>query len=216
MSDDEAHHARDVLRLREGDAVELFDLQGRSGEAMLNVVTRKLVEATVAHVTDPPPWPRVTVASAVPKGDRADWLAEKLAEVGTLCWRVMVCDRSVVTPTPGGNKLDRWQRRSIEASKQSRRPGVMDVASAVTFAEAIRLSDVIALDRDAPPLASLTLPASPVLLIGPEGGWSDAERDAMRQRRTQMASLGPTVLRIETAALLAAAMCVARLTDPQS
>ena len=203
---EELRHARRVLRLGDGDAVRLFDAAGREAHATL---AGDAADAGEVEQRQRPH--RITVAAAVPKGERADWLAEKLGELGVVRWVPLLTERGVVEP--GGNKLDKWRRRAVEAAKQAGTAGVMDVAEPTSLADVLAGPGphVALLTADAPapppPLAEVTL------LVGPEGGWSPGEAAALRQRATP-ATLGPTTLRTETAAVCAAAVVIAGLPRP--
>jgi 16S rRNA (uracil1498-N3)-methyltransferase len=209
----EAHHLRDVLRVQAGDSIELFDAGGRVASA--NVVTvsadgvRLAVGEIVATSAIASARVSVSVASAVPKNERADWLVEKLSEVGVSRWVPLQTARSVVHPA-GTTKFDRWRRIAIESAKQSRRVGVMEIGE-LTPVESLSVdaSTVVLSTRPGcVPLATLVDRQRPaLLLVGPEGGWTDAELDTLRARGVVEASLTPTILRIETAAVVAAGLC---------
>ena len=149
----------------------------------------------------------ITVASAVPKGDRADWMIEKLSELGVAAFIPLRTARSVVHPE-GAGKLDRWNRIAVEAAKQSRRNGVMRIeplASLTSLLPKIEPGEGIFFSTgDAPIVGTITAPKASTLLIGPEGGWTADEEAAMRSRGLTPASPVPTILRIETAAVLSA------------
>lgn len=216
----EAHHVRDVLRLRDGEAVEVFDDAGTVGEGRLQfdpAGAHVLVDA-VRHA--PTAAIKLTIASAIPKAARADWLVEKLSELGVDVFIPLETTRSVVVPE-GKNKLDRWARLATEAAKQSHRTGVMRIdpvtpvgkamESAMTAGEAWHLST-------APGTASIAMKLFPAdaaprdltLFVGPEGGWTPEELDRFTKASVPGVSLGGTILRIETAAIAAAALVAAR------
>ena len=123
----EAHHLRDVLRVAVGDVIELFDAAGRTAEATIEVADADGVSVRVDAIVEPTAGEvELIVATAVPKADRADWLVEKLSELGTAKWIPLKTARSVVHPA-GEAKFDRWRRIAVEAAKQSRRVGVMEI-----------------------------------------------------------------------------------------
>ena len=210
----EAHHARTVLRLKGGDPVELFDDAGRTAAGTIlsadpSGVRVKIEEPIIAR----PAGRRVAVASAVPKGERADWLVEKLSELGVERWTPLVTGRSVVEPKRG--KIERWGRIAVEAAKQSRRAGVMAIGEVTPVAEVLRgefdgRRIWFSTDATAEPVGRLlgdpTLPL--LLLIGPEGGWTDVESAAFAAAGDSPAKLTSTVLRVETAAVLAAGVAL--------
>ena len=190
-----------------GDAVEVFDPAGRSAKAVLHEVDRgwsaRLTEAT--RTPRRSPLDGITIFSAVPKGNRADWMVEKLAELGVARFVPIVTSRSVVEP--GGNKLDRWRRIAVEAAKQSRAAATLAVGEVTPLANALELhgNDAVVLSTERPGTSLLETTAAGVF-IGPEGGWTDLELKAFEAADAQFASLGGSVLRVETAAVCAAAV----------
>ena len=216
----QAHHLRDVLRLRAGDGVELFDDSGQVGEGVLIEVSAGRVLAEVREVRlvkQPLAW---TVAAALPKGPRADWMVEKLSELGTTRFIPLIAQRSVVVPE-GTAKRDRWVRIAAESAKQARRPGTMQIDPPTPLAELLRAigrgcylstgpeaqaaSDAM---RDLAEAGSQEL----TLLIGPEGGWADSEVASFEKAGLTAISLGATILRVETAAICAAGLVAAILS----
>ncbi len=124
LSADEAHHLSRVCRLGTGDIVEVFDGKGLATRSQVVAIVHGAVELEILAVEperDPPL--RLTLATAVPKGERFDWLVEKATELGVERLIPIMTARSVVRP--GKAKLDRLRRSIIEASKQSRRDRLM-------------------------------------------------------------------------------------------
>jgi len=230
LPDSAGHHLRDVLRAEAGDAVEAFDRAGNRAAATIQQL-RPSVVIEVSAIEAAPPTPPLTVASAVPKGDRADSMVEKLCELGVTAFVPLRTARSVVHPE-GAGKLTRWERIAAEAARQSCRAGVMRIEALVDVKNLVReVADGDSALWTPPPTPSLKgrgrssncvflstgegvqslidLPRPSLLLIGPEGGWTAEEEAMMRERGLTAASLGPTILRIETAAVVAAG--IARL-----
>jgi 16S rRNA (uracil1498-N3)-methyltransferase len=161
----------------------------------------------------------LTLASAVPKGDRFDWLVEKATELGVERLVPLVTERSVVEP--GAAKLARLRRAIVEASKQCRRNRLM------LLGEPIRWVDLVS---SAP--ASLKLLADPdgqcmqeiaaiprghpvILAIGPEGGFTPAEQSAAEISGWHRICFSPNTLRVETAGLAGSAALFARVEKPR-
>ena len=210
----EAHHLRDVLRLDVGATIEVFDAAGRRATATLTRVDRDGVEARVDAIDNAIAAPSIVVASAVPKADRADWLVEKLCELGVARWIPLRTARSVVHPE-GRAKLERWGRIAIEAAKQSRRQGVMTIDALMSLDALLSTLDptttvVLSTRKEATPLAAVRQAST--LLIGPEGGWTDDELSRLVLLGIREASLTQTVLRLETAAIVAAGVIASRHT----
>jgi len=220
----QSRHARQVLRLSDGDEVELFDDAGRTARAVIVAGEASGLHLRVESVREPLAggfqW---TVAAAVPKGERADWMVEKLSELGCHSFVPLIAERSVVTPK-GTAKHDRWARLATESAKQCRREGVMRVEQPAAVDDMLRLlpSDGHAWFFDTGPttiaireLLLAPVPPSPLtLLVGPEGGWSPAEIDRMLDHRLIAVALTTTILRIETAAVAAAALVAGMWAQP--
>ncbi|MBC7782532.1 MAG: 16S rRNA (uracil(1498)-N(3))-methyltransferase [Burkholderiales bacterium] len=210
LGESQSHHARSVLRLVIGDEVELFDPSGRTARAVIDQL-EPAVALRVEFVADAPAVPDICIASAVPKGDRADWLVEKLGEIGIARWVPLKTARSVVHPQ-GESKFDRWHRIATEAARQSRRVGVMEIAPLTDLSVFLTTVDptqasVLSTNPRSIPFTQFlnTKHQTPnTLLIGPEGGWSDNEVSTMHARGLTGVSLGRTILRVETAAVVAA------------
>jgi 16S rRNA (uracil1498-N3)-methyltransferase len=207
----QSRHARDVLRLAIGETVEVFDAAGGRAEGRI-VSTDPHVQIEIASVARATSRSReIVIASAVPKGDRADWLVEKLSELNVTRWIPVRTARSVVHPE-GTSKFDRWRRIADESAKQCGRDGVMKIEPLQAFEQVLSShcdSGFVGM------IASLSVDAcrpavgagvSTIVLVGPEGGWTDEELAQARDAGWASVTLGSTILRIETAAVVAAAI----------
>jgi 16S rRNA (uracil1498-N3)-methyltransferase len=182
----------------------------RPGELELTVVARR---------TLPPPQPRLAVLQAIPKGDRGELAVELLTEAGVDVIVPWAADRCVAVwrGERAASARRRWVTAATEAAKQSRRALFPEVTAQADLAAAVqRISAAalaIVLDPDAArDAASLELPASGdiVVVVGPEGGITPAEDEAMRAAGAVAAALGPTVLRASTAGVVAASVLLSR------
>ena len=197
----EAHHLAGVRRFVAGDRVTLFNGDGHDYPAEVVGVGKKTVALVVSAgmPADRERRPELWVASAVPKGDRADFLIEKLTELGVARFVPLVTARSIVVP----KGVEKFERTVIEASKQCGRNVLMRIDPPQSWAAFVGRGDLPA-DRvllhtaDAEPLTPAVGPR--VVAVGPEGGFTPEEVAAVGWRR---ASLGPRVLRMETAAIAA-------------
>jgi 16S rRNA (uracil1498-N3)-methyltransferase len=203
-------HARDVLRLEKGTVVELFDDAGQTASGSLVFCERTTavqVDQLDERALDRRP--SITVAAAIPKGERADWMIEKLSELGVTAFIPLAAERSVVIPE-GTHKIERWQRIATESAKQSRRHGVMRIESIAKVESLHARSPLIALSThgEAAPLPDLMneLRNAVTLLVGPEGGWTDSELKLFESAGVRFAKMTESILRIETAAVAAAAV----------
>lgn len=204
----QSHHVRDVLRLGVGDRLELFDSAGTTASGVI-VATEPEVLVNVTEPRRGQPTTELTIASAVPKGERADWLVEKLSELGTSRFVPMRCERSVVVPA-GTSKAERWRRIAVESAKQSRRVGVMEIDPVRDFEDCLGMAAERRFIADASGDASLSQLAagadsSSICLVGPEGGFSPRELQLAKAAGFRIARLTATVLRVETACIVAAA-----------
>jgi 16S rRNA (uracil1498-N3)-methyltransferase len=198
-------HARDVLRLEEGDEVEIFDDAGNVATGAIVALTPSVVVRVESITPSPVNVFELTIAAAVPKGERADWMIEKLSELGVARFIPLATERSVVLPE-GRNKRDRWIRIATESAKQSRRAGVMQIDE-LTEIKAFVTRAASPCFYLAPLANQIIAAAKPAtLLIGPEGGWTDAEIHLFEQSNIAPLRLTQTILRIETAAIAAAAV----------
>ncbi len=218
---DESHHARDVLRLTVGTIVELFNDAGQTARGTIATLTKNSVIVRVESLDQTPgraTHTAIVVASALPKGDRADWMIEKLSELGVDQFIPLVSARSVVVPK-GTGKAQRWTRIAVESAKQSRRAGVMQIATLATLGDLLSREKqeivLLSTEWDAKPLHDLlqskidSRKSQITLLIGPEGGWTPEELKTMKDSALTAARLTATILRIETAAIAAAAIVAA-------
>lgn len=220
LSRDEARHATGSRRMRAGDAVTLFDGCGAVAHAALGHARRDdgALEVRIASVHREPRQGRhVTVASAVPKGDRLATLMEGIGPLGVAEFVPIRAERSVV---PWSDHLaQRCRRILVECAKQSHSPWITglprigatigDVAGVAREAASAGARVLIA-DLDGEPLRDVARAIDPahqvVVLIGPEGGFSERERSAALAAGASPVSLGPAILRIELAATVAAAI----------
>jgi 16S rRNA (uracil1498-N3)-methyltransferase len=210
--DADVRHLLDVLRLRPGELVVASDGEGRwvpcrvaPGEparGSRGADPAGLLVPDGPVVVEPRPAPEVTVAFAPTKGDRPEWVAQKLTELGVDRIVPLRTSRSVVRweGERGTKAVERLRRVVREAASQSRRarlPEVTDVCRLDELAAVSGRSPALAQPGGGPPGLD-----RPVLAVGPEGGWDDAERDAFGPG----VGLGATVLRAETAAVVAGAL----------
>jgi 16S rRNA (uracil1498-N3)-methyltransferase len=220
LSGPEAHHAAAVRRLRAGERADVTDGAGTLGECTVVSVSKETVMLTVRSVyVVPPPDPRITVVQALPKGDRAELAVELMTEVGVDAIVAWAAERSITRwhGDRGDRALGKWQTTAREASKQSRRAWIPEVTGPAALSDVAKLASeaarAVVLEADAATgLSTLAVPeaGSIVLVVGPEGGISPAERAALGGAGAVEARLGPTVLRTSTAGAAAAAVLLSR------
>jgi 16S rRNA (uracil1498-N3)-methyltransferase len=217
LTGDEARHLAAVMRAQPGDEVLLFDGSGQEFTARVETIKRQAVELAIVErraVSRELKF-SLTLAVALPKGDRQKWLVEKATELGVTRLVPLVTERGVAQPVESA--LQRLRRSVIEASKQCGRNRLLEIGEPLTatelFAgEAAGKPRLIA-DPQGQPLrtyleAVKIAPAasSAVLVaIGPEGGFAPGELSSASAAGWQAISLGERILRVETAAIAIAA-----------
>ncbi len=222
----EARHARQSLRLQPGAAVVLFDGRGRRAAGTIvglpSVVTdtgdresrKRPADVTVAVeviTAEPAPSPTLTLIVAACKGSRLDWMIEKCTELGVDHITLARFERSVVQPGP--QHIERMERTALEACKQCGRLwlptfAVDDALSAANDATGGARLLIAHLSQRAEPFATALSDdhsSDVVAIVGPEGGLADAELHALVEAGGETVRLGDYMLRVETAAVAAAA-----------
>ncbi len=209
----EAHHLATVRRFAAGDRVVLFNGDGNDHPAEVVAADRKQTVLNVlpAVAADRElPFP-LHVAAALPKGDRGDFLVEKLTELGVTRFTPLVTERTVVQPKEA--RLEKLQHAVIEASKQCGRNVMMTVAPLTKWAAFLASADLPPvrlilhppIDDAGQSLTGVEIPEGGIVIaVGPEGGFADAEVAAAEAAGWARVGLGPRVLRVETAAVVAA------------
>jgi 16S rRNA (uracil1498-N3)-methyltransferase len=198
LSPVDRRHLEGVLRMREGASLEIVDGAGTVYAAELEARGKVRLTALVA-LRSARPAPAVWLGSA---GGRADLAVEKLTELGVREIGALVCEG-----TSGHFRLDRWARVASAAGRQAKRADVPALTGPTPFAEVVGLPGAIVLDHEAADAIPFRSPADAVLLIGPEAGLSDVERELARTHGAPLARLGDgVVLRSETAAIVAASL----------
>jgi 16S rRNA (uracil1498-N3)-methyltransferase len=203
-------HVVKVLRMTEGDAITLFDANAVEYEGRISRVgTREIlvdIISTRKAETDSPL--RITLLQGLPKGDKMDYIVEKATELGVHKIVPVVTDRSQVRST---GKRKRWERIAVEASKQCGRTRPPTIENTLNFEEAIKCSreyDIAIILHVGNQVSlkdflknSLQHPKNIIVLIGPEGGFSENEVLLASEMGFTSLGLGPRTLRTETASL---------------
>ena len=210
---EQAHHLRDVLRLAVGDPVELFDGRGNGYTGIVADISREVRVGRLKRLVLPLlPQPRLSVAVALIKSDRFEWMLQKATELGADEF-IPLTTRFTNIRVPGHRleeRLHRWERIVTEAARQCGRHDVPAVVQPLEFPRFLEAEQSAPLARflffegD----GQLLVPdcaesGGAVLCIGPEGGWDQSEVDAALSAGFRTFSLGRSVLRSETAAIAA-------------
>ena len=211
LEGDELHHAR-VVRVREGEEVEVFD--GRGGAWIAAARALPSVELLRAVDVDREPRAALHLAMAIINLDKFELVLQKATELGVRSIVPLVTARIEVRAERYKGKAERWQKIVFEAVKQSGRARVPAIEEPAAFDDVVRRAGTkIVFDADTPPSHTTSINDAATLFIGPEGGWSDDELQLAREQGVTFARLGPRRLRAETAAIVAMAVTAARTGD---
>ncbi len=215
----ESHHCANVLRLESGERVTVFDGSGREATGVILEARAKGVTLKLSGITKTAPPPcAITLAQAVPKGKNMDLIVQKAVELGASRIAPLLSDRTIVQLHADelAKKRAKWQEVALEACKQCGQNHLPEVASPVApkeFFEKAERSDLLliaSLQPDARPLKAILaefhttnsrLPQSVTVLVGPEGDFTPAELSLAKSNGCQPMTLGPIILRTETAAI---------------
>ena len=221
MGEEESHHLGKVLRARNGVSVEILDGKGFLAQGEISEMDRKATRLGYWKENRCPANPFFRIAVAMTKANRWEEIIRPLTEMGVGRITPLLTERTEIRMPSGKEteKLAKWRKLAIEACKQSGNPWLPEIDSPLKFGEllpdkenrsfiaSIRLSFGKSLaDFESPPSGAL-------LIIGPEGGWTDGEEDWALENGAVPFSLGPNVLRTETAALCALAVARADFLD---
>lgn len=217
---DDLRHAVLVLRIRQSEKIEVVEPSGQAWVVEVEAAAKDGVVARVLERLEDSSLPDVTLLQGVAKGEKMDALIRQAVEIGVSEIRPVITARSVVKldERKRAERGERWRRIAKAAAEQAHRSAVPRVADPVPFAKAVSALDefdvVLLLWEEAHvPLASycaaLRVPDVRVaVFVGPEGGFEVSEVDDARSAGARVASLGGTVLRTETAAVVASAIAI--------
>jgi len=210
-----SRHLVKVLRLQAGAEVRVFDGRGteiegrivRASAAGVELALGQRHRVAVSLVS-------ITLLQSVPRSDRMDLIVQKTTELGVTRIVPVLSDRGMVKPPPG--KTRRWRTIAQEAARQSGRADVPEVADVVPLDVAVASATaaggtrfILWEEERSLPLRQVLAQAPPApvtLLVGPEGGFSEKEVESARAQGFRAVGLGPRILRVETAALVAVAL----------
>jgi 16S rRNA (uracil1498-N3)-methyltransferase len=214
-----ADHLTRVLRARLGQEFDIATPDGvRRGR-----ITRLAQDRVEFELGEPVPavaFPHLTLALSIFKFDRMEWAIEKCTELGVMRMVPVIARRTEARlAAAAAKRVERWQRIARQASEQSRRPRPPEISPPLPLKEAVALparTRVLLVESEADArladVLSSDLGGAILLAIGPEGGWTEAELAAFRDAGWRFASLGPTILRAETAAIAATAISLSQLS----
>ena len=211
----EAHHCRNVLRLERGDKVVVFDGRGRELTGEITSSDSSEIRLRKLHEAQTPPLRcQITLGQAIPKGKNMDLIVQKAVEMGAAEIAPIISDRTVVRldEESAASKQSKWQTVAIEAAKQCGQNWLPRVHIPQTLSEFFQhsrrfdLQLIGSLQSDAVHLKKILAehpdrPKSVVMLVGPEGDFTPAELSLARSHGCRPITLGPIILRVETASI---------------
>jgi 16S rRNA (uracil1498-N3)-methyltransferase len=208
---DDVHRIVDVLRKRDGDRVVVVDSASREFVASLAIdgdrVQGRLDEETPSRAVESPR--TITLAQAIPKGQKFDFVVEKATELGVA--RIVPLETSRSIAEASAHKLERWRKLARSAAQQSGRTTIPEIVEPIAFGslltfvhefDAALFAWELATNSLRATLAEIADRRNVLVIVGPEGGFSHAEADAAVAAGTRPVSLGPRILRTETAPLV--------------
>jgi 16S rRNA (uracil1498-N3)-methyltransferase len=221
LTGSEAHHARDVLRMKCGEKLVLFNGEGREITGEIVDVSGDKIRLRKLHEAETPPVQcRIVLGQAIPKGKNIELIVQKAVEIGAAEIAPIISDRTIVQvdSESAAQKQSKWQQIAIEAAKQCGQNWLPHVRTPTRLADffpntaeqAFDLRLIGSLQPDARHLKKILAeysnehrdrPRSVLMLVGPEGDFTPAELSLARQQGCQPITLGPIILRVETAAI---------------
>jgi 16S rRNA (uracil1498-N3)-methyltransferase len=213
LDSDESHHLSRVLRLGEGARVFVFDGLGNEWECEVSQVRRGAAKLNlVRRLDDVVESPlNLTLAQAMIKGDKFDWVVQKATELGVTRIVPLITDHSASAGDSAARRLDRWRRIAHESVKQCGRRKPVEITDTVNFEDFCQTAggknNLIFSERGGLSLRDVVLKIGPInqlsLSVAPEGGWSDSEIQLSGKSGFIPVHLGSRILRTETAAIAA-------------
>jgi 16S rRNA (uracil1498-N3)-methyltransferase len=217
----ESRHLKNVLRLREGDDVLVFDGGGHEYRCRVDSISGLARLSTLEEVAPSAPESplTLTVAAAIVKGEKFDLVIQKMVELGVKRFVPLVTKRCETGVSVRAAKSDRWQKIAFEAAKQCGRAALMTIDPAISFDDLLALempSDgrkIMFSERSGEPFDCENRSSDICAVIGPKGGWDDSELQNAGSAGYEIVTLGGRILRAETAAIAITAILQHRFGD---
>ncbi len=220
LSEEETRHLRDVLRLNVGDPVNIYDGNGNEWEAKITQIERRSAVVEIIHKIDAaaPESPlNLTLAAVITRGEKYDLVIQKAVELGVTRLVPLFSIRGDVKPAEAAKRMDRWRKIAAEATKQSGRAKFMEIAEPVDVTEFLQDSQaettIFFSERDGSHFSHSGEIKSLAAIIGPKGGWDDAELEAAKKEGAAIVTFAGRILRAETAAIAITAVLQHRFGD---
>jgi 16S rRNA (uracil1498-N3)-methyltransferase len=219
LQDEELHHLSRVLRLRVGAEVNVFDSEGREFLAVIDAITAKQAQLTIteqlSNLVESPL--ALTLVQGISKGERFDLVVQKATELGVWAIQPLVSQYTEVPEARNEKRLQRWQRIALEATKQAGRRRVPTIHPPISWSQLLvdnrcATRPIFFAEQGGSDWATLTAQLTPlptpalVAVVGAEGGWSRTEFAQAIAAQWNCLTLGPRILRTETAGITAVAL----------
>jgi 16S rRNA (uracil1498-N3)-methyltransferase len=216
---EETRHLRDVLRLREGEEIHIFDGEGKEflgaikkiskSETLLEII-REITPSALESSLD------LTLAIALLKGEKFDLVVQKSAELGVNRIIPLNTRRADVKIAGGEKKLERWRKIALEAAKQCGRAKLLQIDKPIDFKEFVETTGgtrILFAERSGMSFSEIKTAEQIIAVVGAEGGWEDSEIEAAREKGFQIITLSGRILRAETAAIVVTVILQHRFGD---
>jgi 16S rRNA (uracil1498-N3)-methyltransferase len=222
LDEEETRHLRDVLRLKAGDAVNVFDGEGREFACTIETIEKRKSLLKINEEVDPssPESPLdLTIASVLLKGDKLDLVVQKAVELGVNRFIPMTSARCDVKVGDAAKRADRWRRIAMEATKQCGRAKLMHVADVTEYSNLLEENNDATVtrihfsERDGESFDAAAGSSRILAFIGPEGGWDDAELDKASAAGIRSITFGGRIMKADTAAVTIASILQHRFGD---
>lgn len=221
VEDEQFHYLSTVRRFSVGNEINIFDGLGNSYKARIDIVDKKQIKGTIlSSKTLILPNKKVSLYTAIPKGERFDWLIEKASEIGISRIVPTIYTRSVIKEL-STNKIERYKKISISASSQSWRADIMPIETPKKFSEIVETLNqkntlnILPYESEEKDTIYKVVENNKHIniFIGPEGGFDNMEISLALKNNFKIVTLGKNILRVETAGIVAASIVLTMINN---
>jgi 16S rRNA (uracil1498-N3)-methyltransferase len=226
LDEGETRHLRDVLRLKTGDEVNVFDGIGNEFECRIESIEKRSSRLSIisnVEPTAPESNLDLTICASILKGDKTDFAVQKLVELGVNRFVPMITARCDVKLKDAAKRVERWRKIAFESAKQCGRAKLMTIGEVERFDELLQKPArskgetesqlILFSERDGDTFNIESTPTSLIAFLGPEGGWDDAELDLAKEQHVPIYTLHGRIMKADTAAIAISAVLQHRFGD---